>query len=416
MHSVPEIRGAVKDGLGPKHKNRKEGQKTPLGAKIGRRHFAATGRSRYHGNGGQTLLARPDSWKGTSHAYMLPNPTDQRNHAGWRCTGDDLGRIGAGRCPPAAQLRDRLHRRPGLPGRGLLRLARYQDAQPGPDGQGGHEVYELLRLAGGLLGIAGRADDRVLQRSCRYLGGLGARGETRDQRRRVDRCRGGQTAGLRHRDLRQVAPGPPSEVPAHPARFRRLLRAALLERHVAVSPHGHPFPGPAADRGREGDQRKRHGRGPDSPDHLVHRTGGEVHREEPAAALPGLCAPLDAARAVVRLREVQGQVEAGDLRRRDHGDRLVGGPDTENAREAGPGRQHAGDLHLRQRALAFLRRPRRLCVAVAGGQGHDVRRRLSRGVHHALARQDPRWGRVRRGGRHDRRVAHDRLPGGRRAA
>ena len=43
-----------------------------------------------------------------------------------------------------------------------------------------------------------------------------------------------QAEGLRHGLLRQVAPGPPSQVPAHQPRLRRVLRPALLERHVAV--------------------------------------------------------------------------------------------------------------------------------------------------------------------------------------
>ena len=41
---------------------------------------------------------------------------------------------------------------------------------------------------------------------------------------------------LRHRDLRQVAPRPPAAVPADAPRLRRLLRPAVLERHVAEPP------------------------------------------------------------------------------------------------------------------------------------------------------------------------------------
>ena len=45
-----------------------------------------------------------------------------------------------------------------------------------------------------------------------------------------------QQQGYATGDLRQVAPGPPPAVPADAARLRRVLRPAVLERHVAVPP------------------------------------------------------------------------------------------------------------------------------------------------------------------------------------
>ena len=59
-----------------------------------------------------------------------------------------------------------------------------------------------------------------------------------------------KTQGLRHRDLRQMASRPSSAVFADPARLRRLLRPALLERHVAEPPDCQ-VPRSAVDRGEK---------------------------------------------------------------------------------------------------------------------------------------------------------------------
>ena len=73
------------------------------------------------------------------------------------------------------------------------------------------------------------------------LGALGPTPPIRHQRRRDDPRRAAQAARLRHGDLRQVAPRPPAAVPADAPRLRRLLRPALLERHVAAAPAAEEF-------------------------------------------------------------------------------------------------------------------------------------------------------------------------------
>ena len=65
---------------------------------------------------------------------------------------------------------------------------------------------------------------------------------------------------------------------------------------------------------------------------LVHRARRAVHREEQGPAVLPLRAAQHAPRAAVRLGQVQGQDRAGAVRRRDHGDRLVGRPDPGGAR------------------------------------------------------------------------------------
>ena len=77
-----------------------------------------------------------------------------------------------------------------------------------------------------------------------------------------------------------------------------------------------------------------------------------------------------------------------------------------DTREApGPGRQHAGDLHLRQRAVAVVRQPCRLCGGVPRGQGHGVRGRRARAVRRALARPHSRRRRREPAGDDHRRSA-----------
>ena len=63
-------------------------------------------------------------------------------------------------------------------------------------------------------------------------------------------------------------------------------------------------------------------------------------------------------------------------------------------KRTGLGRQDLGDLHLGQRPVAELRRPRRLGLSLARGQRHVLGRRHPRAVRHALARQNPRRHRV----------------------
>ena len=85
------------------------------------------------------------------------------------------------------------------------------------------------------------------------LGALGPHAQDRHHRRGDDPRRALQAEGLRHGHLRQVAPGRSPEVPADPARLRRILRPALLQRHVAAATPTSATQGlsaPAADRER----------------------------------------------------------------------------------------------------------------------------------------------------------------------
>ena len=85
------------------------------------------------------------------------------------------------------------------------------------------------------------------------------------------------------------------------------------------------------------------------------------------------------------------------------------GPDPRHAaKRTGLDKNTMVDLHRRQRALAQLRRPRRLGRAAARRQGHDVRRRLPRADRDVVARHDPRRHRLQRAGHDDRHPAHDR--------
>ena len=84
---------------------------------------------------------------------------------------------------------------------------------------------------------------------------LGPVSPERHQFRGTDRGRLAQAAGLRHDVRRQVAPGRPARVPAHPARVRPLRGPALLERHGRQRQAGRPPSAgavaarPAGDRG-----------------------------------------------------------------------------------------------------------------------------------------------------------------------
>jgi hypothetical protein len=73
-----------------------------------------------------------------------------------------------------------------------------------------------------------------------------------------------------------------------------------------------------------------------------------------------------------------------------------------------PRRQHLGHLHLRQRPLAQLRRPRWQRRTSPRGQRHLLGGRHPRRWHHEMARQDPRWHHHRHHDDDHRRPAHHR--------
>ena len=77
---------------------------------------------------------------------------------------------------------------------------------------------------------------------------------------------------------------------------------------------------------------------PDAAHDLVHRAGGAVHRRQQGPAVLPVSAAQHAARAAVRLRQVQGQDRAGPVRRRDRRDRLERRADSGGAQEARPRR------------------------------------------------------------------------------
>ena len=83
-----------------------------------------------------------------------------------------------------------------------------------------------------------------------------------------------------------------------------------------------------------------------------------------------------------------GKTERGPVRRRDRGDRLERRADSGRAEAARRGRQHAGDVHLRQRPVAVVWQSRRLGGAAARREGNDLGRRPPRAVRRALAGQD----------------------------
>ena len=138
-----------------------------------------------------------------------------------------------------------------------------------------------------------------------------------------DARRAGPTTRLRHGHLRQVAPRPPAasscrrgtastSTSACPTRTtcgrittanRNFPPLPLIEGEKIVNPNVTARP--------------------DAADHLVHRARGAVHREEQGPAVLPLPAAHHAARAAVRLRQVQGQdpsaASYGDVIRRSTG-------------------------------------------------------------------------------------------------
>ena len=209
----------------------------------------------------------------------------------------------------------------------------------------------------------------------------------RHQPGRDDDRRSPEAARLCHRDLWQVASRTPEAVPAAASRLRRILRSPVFERHVAAPPAAEELLSrPAAHRRRRSRQA---GSRSVAVDDLVHRACGQLHRASPGHAILSLCPARHAARAAVRVGQVQGHDERRALRRCRCGDRLVGGPDPRR-RQAGEARQrHARDLHVGQWPLDVVRESRRVAGAVSRKQGHGVRRRRARAVRGALAGAHP---------------------------
>jgi hypothetical protein len=221
------------------------------------------------------------------------------------------GPAGGSEARGEAQLHSDLHRRPGLPGRRLLRLAEDTHAQPGPDGARGAEVHELLR-ADRLRPVARGPDDRLLPAPRRQAEEPGRRPPLpphgRDHHRRDSQGR-----GLRHRLLRQVGPrrAPAERVrrgaPPHEAGLRLLLRDADEQRQRRE---------PAAERQGRGEAG-----GHGHADSSLHRRGSRLHPEERRNSILRLHPPHDAAHEARGVGRFPREVEARPLRRCDRGDR-----------------------------------------------------------------------------------------------
>ena len=187
----------------------------------------------------------------------------------------------------------------GLRGRRRVRRRGLPNAPHRPSRRRGGPLHRLLRGPGGLHRVPGGAPDRLLPAARRPHRRRRPPGPARHLRGRDDPRRDAEGPRLRHRDLRQVAPGPPPAVPAHPPRLRRLLRAALLERHVALPPRAARRLSPAAPHRGRGDDRDQPR--PVEADRRVRAAGGGLHRGAPRRALLRLPRPLDAPRADLRV-------------------------------------------------------------------------------------------------------------------
>ena len=84
----------------------------------------------------------------------------------------------------------------------------------------------------------------------------------------------------------------------------------------------------------------------------------------------------------------RGTIDGRPVWRCRSGARLERWRDPEGHPTAGPGSEHAGDLHLRQRTVALVWRACRFGRAAARRQGHGVGRRRARPIHRAMAGND----------------------------
>ena len=135
---------------------------------------------------------------------------------------------------------------------------------------------------------------------------------------------------LRHRDLRQVAPRAPAALPPDAPRLRRLLRPALLERHVAEPPGEDVPPLPLYSRDAVDHDQPR-------PAQLTGEYGRravafiEAHRDDPSSSTSPTPCPTCRSSPPRPSAAARG----GPLRRRRRGDRRLGRPGARALRRLG---------------------------------------------------------------------------------
>ncbi len=151
------------------------------------------------------------------------------------------------------------------------------------------------------------------------------------------------------------------------------------------------------------------------PDDTLHRARGRLYRQTPRTTFPFVPGPQYATRPPACLRKVPGKIRARRIWRCDRRDRLVGRSNPRSAQTQRTRRPDAGDVHLRQRAVACVRRSRRLGRPPARRKGDDIRRRRAGTVHRPLAGEDPGGIDVSRASHDDRPLPHDRPPDRRQA-
>ncbi len=144
-----------------------------------------------------------------------------------------------------------------------------------------------------------------------------------NQRSGIDDCQPAPVALLCHGDFWQMAFGAPSAIPADAARLRRIFRDPVFQRHGADG-SGQGLPRRAAGRGRQDDRACPRPIATDAP---VHRARGRFYRAEARPTFLLVRGTHHAPRAHLCLGEIQRQVGVWTVRRRHHGDRLVGQPD-----------------------------------------------------------------------------------------
>ena len=181
----------------------------------------------------------------------------------------------------AAERRARVRGRPRLRRRRRLRRGADPHAARRPAGRRGRALHRLLRGAGGVLGVARGAPHRRLPEPRRHPGCPLPHLDERHRRGRDDARRGAEGPRVRDGDLRQVAPRAPAAVPPDAPRLRRLLRPALLQRHVAEPPGADEVPAAAPLlAGRRADHQPR----PVAAHRRVRAARGGLHRENTASA------------------------------------------------------------------------------------------------------------------------------------
>ncbi len=178
--------------------------------------------------------------------------------------------------------RHRLRRRPGLRRHRPLQHADGRrapaHAEPRPDGRRGRPPHQLLRRAGGLLGVAHGAADRRYPNRVGIQGALDHTATVRHQPGRDDDRRSAEAARLRDGDLRQVAPRPPAS---------RSCRAHGFDEYFGLPYSNDMWPQAPAAEGllsrpaahRERCRRQARSRSV-AADDVVHRARGELHRAE----------------------------------------------------------------------------------------------------------------------------------------